>query len=96
MLTFEEVKSYLDIEQKQLEKFLELGKLHAYRIGGSYLRFRKEEVENLRFEIKPSKLRPPAKKNFVAHVYDFWRFNNFYIISTLIAVAAFYWWVATF
>ena len=94
MLTIEEVKQFLDAEQKELEKYIQEGKLHAYKIGGTYLRFRKEEVENLRFEIRPRKDRLPATgKSVWAHVVDFWRFNNFYIVSLLFVLLAVIWMV---
>ena len=96
MLSIEEVKEVLDIEQKELENFLEQGKIHAYRIGGTYIRFRKEEIESFRYEIRPRKSLAPPKRNFLSSVYDFWRFNNFYIVSIVLAFAAIYWWLVTF
>lgn len=91
LLTVEEVKNYLAIEQQQLEHYIAQGKLQAYKIGGTFLRFRKEDVLNLRFEIQPSS--PAGKKkrpNLLAKAADFWRFNNFYILSLLIVGAAIY------
>ena len=96
MLSFDEVKEFLHIEQEELEKYLEEGKLHAYRIGGTYIRFRKEEIESLRYEIRPRKSFALPKRNVFSAVYDFWRFNNFYIISIAVAMAAIYWWLVTF
>ena len=87
MLTLEEVKNFLDIEQAQIEKFLQDGKLRAYKIGGTYIRFRKEEVLNLRFEIMPQKTKLPKKASVGGRVLEFWRFNNFYILSILIVAA---------
>ncbi len=87
MLTVEEVKSFLEIDQQELEKCLKRGKLHAYKIGGTYLRFRKEEVLNLRFELQPQKNKGASKAPFSARIYDLWRFNNFYIISLMIVIA---------
>ena len=93
LLTLEEVKKYLEVEQDEVERFIGQGKLHAYKIGGTYLRFRKEEVLNLRFEVAPSvqQRRAREKPTVFSRVYDFWRFNNFYIVSlALVAVVAFY------
>lgn len=83
MLTVEEVKNYLDIEQKELEHYIGQGKLQAYKIGGTYLRFRKEEVLNLYLEIVPS-VRKKKKPSVFSKIADFWRFYNFYIISILL------------
>ena len=87
MLTFEEVKSFLEIEQSELDKYLKQGKLKAYKIGGTYLRFRKEEVLNLRYEIQPKKAKSAQKVSFGAKLVEFWRFNNFYIVSILIVLS---------
>ncbi len=92
MLTVEEVKSYLDINQDDFEKFLKQGKVHAYKIGGTYIRFRKEEVVNLRYNLKPKSLKKPSK-TFFSHVGDFWRFNNFYIISLMLVTLIIVWMV---
>ena len=84
LLTVEEVKKYLDLEDTQLSQYVKQGRLHAYRIGGEYLRFRKEDVLNLRFELQPKKIR---KSSLLARASDFWRFNNFYIIAILFVLA---------
>jgi len=86
MLTFEEVKQYLEVEQEELEKYIQQGKLHAYKIGGVYLRFRKEEVLNVRHQIRPRRKTAKPKNTFFSRIADFWHFNNFYIISLLIIV----------
>ncbi len=83
LLTLEEVKNFLAVDQERVEKFLEQGKLHAYKIGGTYIRFRKEEILTLHSELLPK----PKGKPFLARVGDFWRFNNFYIVSLLILIA---------
>ncbi len=87
MLTLEEVKNFLEIEQQEVEKYVKQGKLRAYKIGGTYLRFRKEEVLNLRFESLPKKTKASGGFSVGSRLGDFWRFNNFYIISLLVVVA---------
>ncbi len=86
MLTVEEVKLFLDISQDELERHLKQGRLHAYKIGGTYLRFRKEDVLNLRADLNPQKSKKPSHP-FLSRLGDFWRFNNFYIVSILIVIA---------
>lgn len=86
MLSLEEVKSFLELSQEDLEKYLKNGKLRAYKIGGTYLRFRKEDILNLRSELRPAKVKT-ASVSLGGRISDFWRFNNFYIVSLLIVVA---------
>lgn len=81
LLTLEEVKNYLEVEQDEVEKSLKQGRLHAYKIGGTYLRFRKEEVLNLRLELQGKKPKSGNRPPLIARFSDFWRFNNFYIVS---------------
>lgn len=88
MLTLEEVRTFLEIPQEDLEKYIKQGKLHAYKIGGTYIRFRKDEVLNLRSELRPRQIQ---KLSFFSRVSDFWRFNNFYIIClVIVAVLAYF------
>lgn len=87
MLTLEEVKNFLELEQQEIEKYVKRGKLRAYKIGGTYLRFRKEEVLNLRAETLPKQTRVSSELSFFSRLGDFWRFNNFYIISLLLVIA---------
>ena len=37
MLTLEEVKAFLELDQTEIEKHLKHGKLRAYKIGGTFL-----------------------------------------------------------
>ena len=86
MLTAEEVKNFLEVDQPALDGFLKQGKLSAYKIGGTYVRFRKDDVLNLRAQLIPKKISGKGI-SLGARLGDFWRFNNFYIISLLIAMA---------
>lgn len=91
MLTLEEVKNYLEVEQAVLEKYISQGKLNAYKIGGTFVRFRKEDVLNLRYEIAPTiKTGKQKKTGIFSKIADFWRFNNFYLISILLVGAIIY------
>lgn len=64
---------------------MQLGRLHAYKIGGAYLRFRKDEVLNLKQELFSGSKKPSI--SLFSRIRNFWRFNNFYIVSlALIAV----------
>lgn len=83
MLTLEEVKNFLQVSQDEIENLLKNGRLNAYKIGGSYIRFRKEEVMTLRQERQPAKSRS-GSRGFFSRIADLWRFNNFYIVSAVL------------
>ena len=95
MLTFDEVKNYLEVEQQVIEKFIRDGALHAYKIGGVYIRFRKEEVLSLKYDVLLKKKKTGTSVSFGQRLWDLWRFNNFYIISILIIAALAYWFLHT-
>ncbi len=95
MLTFDEVKNYLEIEQQGVEQFIRDGILHAYKIGGVYIRFRKEEVLSLKYDVLLKKKKTGTSISFGQRLWNFWRFNNFYIISVLIIAILAYWFLHT-
>ena len=95
MLTLDEVKNFLEVEQQVIEKFIQDEVLHAYKIGGVYIRFRKEEVLSLKYDVLLKKKKTGDSGSLGQWLWNFWRFNNFYIISVLIILALAYWFLHT-
>ena len=95
MLTLDEVRKYLEVEQQELEKLIKGGMLHAYKVGGVYLRFRKDEVLNLKYDVLLKKKKASTRISFWSRIVDFWRFNNFYILSIIVIIALLYWFLHT-
>lgn len=89
LLSPEEVRRFLLIEESYLQQLVQKGRLHAYKVGGTYLRFRKEEVLTLKQELYPEKKTSPSISWFL-RIRDFWRFNNFYILSLLLIAFLFF------
>ena len=86
LLTIREVSLILDISEKEVVDLAESGKIPAYKVGGVYLRFKREQIEEFRKSLrtpthKPS---PLEKYSFKDRVIDFFYFNDFYILSILI------------
>ncbi len=86
MLTIEEVKNFLEVDQSELEKYLKQGKIKAYKIGGTYVRLREQEVMIVLYGLVPRKIKPGTQVSLGARLGDFWHYNNFYIISLLLAM----------
>lgn len=95
MLTLDEVRKYLEVEQQELERLIKNGLLHAYKVGGVYLRFRKEEVLNLKYDVLLKKKKVATAVSFGQKILDFWRFNNFYIVSVAVIALLVYWFLRT-
>ena len=78
MLSVEEAMQYLSLDQAGVEELIRRDKLNADKIGGVYLRFRKEQVMTLRNEL----LQKERKKHSSwVHWKNFWDFNNVYILT---------------
>ena len=81
LLTLEEAARRLGVPPEGIEELILQGKLSSFRLAGNLLRFRLREVETLRLDRLKSRLRKPS---IFERVYDFFYFNNFYLIAFLI------------
>jgi len=61
LLTIGEVAAYLKISEEEVKRLVDIGEVPAYRIGGSFLRFRKEQIDAIRSEIDEVEENAPAK-----------------------------------
>lgn len=99
LLTLGEVSRLLEISQEAVKKLVKKGELPAYKIGGAFLRFRKEQIEAIRKEIparfteagKPEGPLKPKEEVIYSEsqrdrIADFFYFNDFYIISAVITL----------
>ena len=98
LLTLEEASEVLGVPEGKLRAFVEKGELPAYKVGGQFLRFRKEQIEAIRSEIlgkvteaPPTVLPKHHKKPDKAYsqsakdvFLDFFYFNDFYLIAAAI------------
>lgn len=84
-LTEEEVRSYLDVSPQELERLIRSRKLTAFRVGGEYLRYRKEEVMAVR---NGRKFRPAdqLERSWFDKIRDFLNFYSIYILLTILIV----------
>jgi excisionase family DNA binding protein len=86
LLTVRDVSMLLGISEKEVLDLAESGAIPAYKIGGVYLRFKKEQV----LEYKKSahltlpKIHTGKEYPLKDRISDFFYFNDFYIFSALI------------
>lgn len=85
LITEEEVKSYLKIDSPEIEQLIRRGKLTAYRVGGSFVRYRKDEVIAIRSGRK-FRLPDQFERNWFDKVRDFLNFYGIYILLTVLIV----------
>jgi len=93
--TTSEVAAFLGIEETEVERLVQDGKLTGYKLGGQFLRFRPDQVESLKGSLKPSastrnrdtRRRGPSFTTLREFLYLY----DFYVVSaTLLAITVVY------
>jgi excisionase family DNA binding protein len=88
MLTVRDVAIMLGITEKDVLDLTEQGTIPGYKVGGVYLRFKKEQVEQ--YKKNQGLLGPKVVKEEVeglgSRVGDFFYFNDFYIFALIFIV----------
>ncbi|MBN2453709.1 MAG: helix-turn-helix domain-containing protein [Candidatus Omnitrophica bacterium] len=51
LLSIKEVAEHLKISEEEVKRLVDIGEIPAYKIGGTFLRFRKEQIDAIRSEI---------------------------------------------
>lgn len=51
LLSIKEVAEYLKISEEEVKRLVDHGEIPAYKIGDTFLRFRKEQIDAIRDEI---------------------------------------------
>jgi excisionase family DNA binding protein len=86
LLTVREVSLILDISEKEVLDLSESGKLPAYKVGGVYLRFKRDQVMEFKKTHKPVSVKADSSSQykFKDKIRDFFYFNDFYIMAVLV------------
>ena len=88
MLTVRDVSIILGVSEKDVLDLTENGTIPGYKVGGVYLRFKKEQVEQ--YKNSQGLLEPKAPKGEVdglgSRIVDFFYFNDFYIFALIFIV----------
>ncbi|MCQ9208333.1 MAG: helix-turn-helix domain-containing protein [Omnitrophica bacterium] len=93
LLNLKEVSLYLGVSEEDLRKLVDKGEIPAYRLGGTILRFRKDQVDHVVARGIPKLSKPeeedqgPSSYSRLEKFKDFLYFNDFYIISAIIIIA---------
>ena len=51
LLNIKEVAAYLGVSEEEVKRLVDIGEMPAYKIGDSFLRFRKEQMDAVKSEI---------------------------------------------
>ena len=61
LLSIKEVAAYLGVSEDEVKRLVDMGEMPAYKIGDSFLRFRKEQVDAIKSEISDVEKADPAR-----------------------------------
>jgi len=86
LLTIREVAQKLGINENEVVQLAESGQLPAYKVGGVYLRFKKEQVEAyMKYAFIPDKQKMDLKAYPLKdRLIDLFYFNDFYILALVV------------
>jgi len=90
LLTVRDVALFLGITEREVLDLADEGTIPAYKIGGVYLRFKREQVEDFRKKMHSPKSAGLQRFSIKDKVIDFFYFNDFYILSLIVIVLMIY------
>ena len=90
LFTIREVASYLNLTEKEVIDLAQSGDIPAYKVGGVYLRFKKEQLDQVKHKIKPNQALVSIEGTFLERARDFLYHNDFYILSLVIVFLLLY------
>jgi len=88
LLTVRDVALFLGISEKEVVELSEKGAIPAYKVGGVFLRFKKEQILEFKKTDKslPSQTPSPGDYPLNDRISDFFYFNDFYILAVLFII----------
>ncbi|MBI3616549.1 MAG: excisionase family DNA-binding protein [Candidatus Omnitrophica bacterium] len=83
LLTLEEASRQIGLPADDVEAMVRSGKLPAFRLGGSLLRIKLQDLQGLKRPAPDRRKTDPqgAKKD---RLFDFFYFNDFYLVALLV------------
>lgn len=86
LLTTREVSQILGLSEQDVIDLAKADLLPSFRVAGEFIRFRKEDILRVKETIK-KKYNIPEKKYYrIERIKEFFYFNDFYIISSVVIV----------
>ena len=61
LLNIKEVAAYLGVSEEEVKRLVDIGEMPAYKIGDSFLRFRKEQMDAVKSEISDVEKADPGR-----------------------------------
>ncbi|MBN2831389.1 MAG: helix-turn-helix domain-containing protein [Candidatus Omnitrophica bacterium] len=86
LLTVREVSILLNVSEKEVMDLAQAGVIPAYKVGGVFLRFKKDQIHDYQKSAHPSLTKTSLHKptSLQDKISDFFYFYDFYILSGLL------------
>ena len=101
-LDIHEASEILDVGEKELWDLVHQHQIPTHTIAGAFLRFKKEDIEELKIKWRIERELFPKKQVSFVHdstvgkgsiadkIKDFWYFNDFYILCSVLILVLLY------
>ncbi len=89
-ISVRETAQILGISEKKVTDLIEAGQLQAYRIADQFLRLKRSEIMQIRASGEIPSENVQHAYTFIERVRDFFYFNDFYLVSSLIILGLLY------
>ena len=86
LLTTREVSQLFDMSEKEVIDLANLNIIPHFKVAGEFLRFRKEDVLKIKNTVKKRYNIIDKKHRFQERVRDFFYFNDFYLVCSLLII----------
>jgi len=102
LIDVREAADLLDISEEELWALVHDHKIPTHNIAGAFLRFKKSDIEAVKIKWRIHRELFPKKQRWFAHrdtvkaagiaekLSDFWYFNDFYVICSLLIIVLLY------
>jgi len=90
LLNITEVKYHLNMDDDDVMKLVREGKLNAFKIGGAYLRFERDQIMKLKARLELAQREKDKRYGVWSRIQDFCKFYGVYIISVGIILFVLY------
>jgi excisionase family DNA binding protein len=84
LITTREVSHELGVSEKEIIQLAQNNNIPHFRIGGEFLRFKKEDIIKIKPKIRKKYGLEDDSRNLRNKIKEFLYFNDFYIGSTII------------
>lgn len=101
-LSPKEAAEFLEISEEELRGLVQKHRVPTHQVAGAFLRLKKKEVEELKNKWRIERELFPKPQKFFAHqtavahssffdkMLDFWYFNDFYILCSVLIMLLLY------